>query len=46
MVPSLVASLAVLPDTTHVAIFYTAVRLLGELSEWFSQNELALGFDV
>lgn len=43
MVPQLVAGLAVLPETTHVAILYTSIRLLGELCDWFAHNDTALG---
>lgn len=38
VVPQAVTTIFQLPESTHIAVRYTAVLILGELCEWFDRN--------
>ncbi|XP_055889168.1 transportin-3-like [Biomphalaria glabrata] len=38
IVPQVVEAILALPETTHVAVRYTSIQLLGELSEWIESH--------
>lgn len=38
MVPKVVEAILNMPETTHIAVRYTSVLLLGELCEWIEKH--------
>lgn len=38
VIPKTVESILSLPESTHVAVKYTAILILGELREWFDEH--------
>lgn len=38
MVPKVVEAILTLPDNTHIAVRYTSIMLLGELSDWIENH--------
>ncbi|XP_012941104.1 transportin-3 [Aplysia californica] len=38
IVPQVVEAILALPETTHLAVRYTSIQLLGELSEWIERH--------
>lgn len=42
VVPKVVEAILTLPETTHIAVRYTSVLLLGELCEWIEKNTTLL----
>lgn len=38
MIPKTVESILGLPESTHIAVKYTAILILGELREWFDEH--------
>lgn len=38
VIPKTIESILSLPESTHIAVKYTAILILGELREWFDEH--------